>query len=595
MGINKIEELNQKQFNKRQEVQIFLNKLTTITKNKKFNFNTEEIIFELTGLIDKFSRDSIKISLLSEISSGKSTFLNALVFNEPILESKIGETTAKLFHIKYGEKYTIDGEVKENIQELKSKIASENSKNLKAIEEDKEMDSVQSIITLPDENLKKGIELYDTPGFAAIKEKKIITLLKNVISQSDVTILLLDISQGIKETERLFIRNMFRNIQMNKRFIVLNKYDTIVDEDDLVLKSKDEINQEIDTLISSIEDTLQKLQNDSSQKIESYYLSAKKALVAKVKNDTKKLEESRFPIFEEVFWQRVVEAKDELFEDNVQLFNSLQDSIQKILEEQRIYLQREKSRLDLEITTSSKNQRRILELKKDIKPLIELNINTSKRERKLEIEMHKLIEDILYILKINLASKLSSIGYFQKLQFWTLKKRYSNTLLSILEEARSYIIQQVNNFILMSSRDRQEMNATLWSINKNLKDLLITPEVDDKIDVDGLVDRVINKMEKNLQWNSSTFIELLKFNVITKDSKPLEPSYFELKQEILMVRKACSQSIIKRAKERKHGIILIRNEIEKMEKTMSKKELLEREVHEVIALIEKLDNWLEIK
>jgi len=594
MGINKIEELNQKRFQKRQEVQIFLNNLTTITKNKKFNFNTEEIIFELTGLIDKFSRETIKISLLSEISSGKSTFLNALVFNEPILESKIGETTAKLFHIKYGEEYTIDGEVTENIQELKTKIASENSKNLKAITEDKEIDSIQSIITLPDENLKQGIELYDTPGFAAIKEKRIITLLKNVISQSDVTILLLDISQGIKETEHLFIRNMFRNIQINKRFIVLNKYDTIVDEDDLILKSQEEINQEIETLISGIEDTLQKLQNDTSQKIESYYLSAKKALVAKVRDDAKKLEDSRFPIFEEAFWQRVVEAKDELFEDNVELFNSLQNRVQKILEKQRIYLQREKSSLDLKITTSSKNQHRIVELKKDIKPLIELNIHTSKRERELEVEMHKLVEDILYILKINLASKLSSIGYFQKLQFWTLKKRYTKAVISILEEARSYIIQQTNNLIAMSSRDRLEMNATLWSINKNLKELLITPDIDDKIDVEGLVDRVISKMEKSIQWNSSTFIELLKYNILTKESKALEPSYFEVKQEILTVRKACNKAIIKRAKERKNAIILIRNEIEKMEKTMTKKELLEQELLEVVTLIEKLDVWLEV-
>ena len=123
MGINKIEELNQKRFQKRQEAEIFLKNLNNITTNSRFNFNMEGVIFELKGLIDKFSRDSVKISLLSEISSGKSTFLNALVFDKPILESKIGETTTKLFHIKYGERYTIDGIEKENIDELKAEIA----------------------------------------------------------------------------------------------------------------------------------------------------------------------------------------------------------------------------------------------------------------------------------------------------------------------------------------------------------------------------------------------------------------------------------------------------------------------------------------
>ncbi len=39
MGINQIEELNQKRFKKRQEVEIFFNNLKNITRDRKVNVN----------------------------------------------------------------------------------------------------------------------------------------------------------------------------------------------------------------------------------------------------------------------------------------------------------------------------------------------------------------------------------------------------------------------------------------------------------------------------------------------------------------------------------------------------------------------------
>ncbi len=593
MGINQIEELNTKRFQKRQEVENFLTNLNNITDNEEFTVKIEEIIFELKGLIDKFSRDSVKISLLSEISSGKSTFLNALVFNNPILESKIGETTTKIFHIKYGDEYSIDGLKQESIEALKSEIASQNSTNLKAMMEDRELESIQSVITLPNSNLKKGIELYDTPGFAAIKEKRIIKLLKDVISKSDVTILLLDISQGIKESEHLFIRNMFKNIQINKRFIVLNKYDTIVNEDDLILKSQNEIDKEIAKLISGMEATLQQLQNDQNQKIETHYLSAKKALVAKIKGDKEKLKESRFPLFEEIFWKRVVEAKDELYEDNLRTFHALKIRVYQILTQQRTLLEREKSTIEFKITTSSKNQKKISELKRDVEKLKALNLDTPNQKNRIETEMNRVVEDILYILKTNLASKLTTITYFQKLQFWTLKRRYQEIILSVLKDANSYITQQINNFILFSSKDREETNALLWTINQNLQELLITPKYDKEIDVNSVVDKIISQMEKNIQWNSSIFFTLLKYNIITESSNLLEPSYFELKQEILSIKKANRENLIEREKERNNAIILVEEEIEKMEKSIKKKSILEQKRADIEIIIEKIDFWLK--
>ncbi|HIC78478.1 MAG TPA: hypothetical protein EYP02_04775, partial [Sulfurovum sp.] len=315
MGINQIEKLNQRRLKKRQEVEIFLNNLNTVSKDRAFHFDIKNIKLELTGLIDKFQRDTINISILSEVSSGKSTFLNALVFGESILESTIGETTAKIFNIRYGKKFSINGEEKESLLALKKQISIENHKNLESINNNENINNLQSIITLPNENLKRGIELYDTPGFATINESAILPLLKDTISKSDATILLLDISQGIKKSEYHFIENMIPRIQNNKRFIVLNKYDTLIDEENLILKSKEQIDSELKNLIHNIESKLQLLQKEPNKKIDTYHLSAKKALVSKIENDTVKFEESRFGLFEKDFWSRVITAKGEIFED----------------------------------------------------------------------------------------------------------------------------------------------------------------------------------------------------------------------------------------------------------------------------------------
>ncbi|MCK5854160.1 MAG: dynamin family protein [Sulfurovaceae bacterium] len=592
MGINQIEALNQKRFDKQQEVKIFLNNLNSITENRTFNFNIEETNFELTGLIDKFNRDTISISILSEVSSGKSTFLNALVFNKPILESKIGETTSKIFHIKYDESYSIDGIKTESITNLKEQIAKENHKNLEVINQDEEISAMQSVITLPNKNLKKGIELYDTPGFATLKEKKIITLLKEVISKSDATILLLDISQGIKESEHLFIKKMLRNIPLNKRFIVLNKYDTILDEDDLAIKTKEEIEEEISALIQNIESTLQTLQQDSTQKIESFHLSAKKALVGKVKNDTLRLQESRFPIFEEVFWKRVVEAKDETFEDNIQLFNRLQEKVKKAFREQKSILEKEKRTLELKVNATIENQSRILTLKRDIERLQELNKSTKDRQKNIEAEEHKLLADILYILKINLTSELTSITYFQKIKFWTLKNRYKNSILYGIKNARSYIIQHINKFILVSSKERGEMDSILWSINQNLTQLIVVGKHNKKIDLSKMMDRVITRMENHITWDNSTLFALLKYNIITKKSKELEPSYLELIAEISSIKRVNNNSIIKGRVERENYIVLVEEKIEKMQKMLEERYILEKEIQDITLLIEEIDIWI---
>ena len=592
MGINQIEALNKKRFEKREEVKLFLNNLNNITRDRKLNFNIKELIWELLGLMDKFNRDTIKISIFSEVSSGKSTFLNTLVFNKPILESKIGETTAKIFHIKYGDTYSINGIEKENLIAIKEQIALENHQNLEKMKENQNLTATSSVITLPHENLKKGIELYDTPGFATIKEDKIITMLKEVVSKSDVAILLLDISQGIKESEHLFIRKILHNIQTNKRFIVLNKYDSILNEDDLAIKSKEEIEQEIAMLIEEIERTLQTLQEDATQKIKTFHLSAKKALVGKVTKDMHKLEESRFPLFEKVFWNRVIEAKDELFEENIQTFDRVQEQFKKIFKKEREILTKKRKMVELKLASSMDNQRKILTLERDITRLQELSNGSKKREENLTEQESILREDILYMLRVNLASELSTITYFQKLRFWTLKKRYQKIILSVIEDARSYMIQNLNRFISNSTKERRELDAILWSINQNITHLLILPKYNKTINVEEIMERIITKVENQISWNNAMLIALLKYNKSTKELKTLEPSYLGLVQEISDIKRVKSNTIINEKAQIERYIEMVEHEIKKMQQSKEEQEKLEQEIKELTLFIEDIDAWV---
>ena len=591
MGINQVEELNQKRFQKREEVESFFKNLNNIVADRTFNFNIEDIYFELTGLIDKFSRDTIKISIFSEVSSGKSTFLNTLVFNKPILESKIGETTAKIFHIKYGDRYTINGIEKENLFEIKEQIAKENRINLEMMTENQDLMDTQSVITLPHENLKKGIELYDTPGFASIKEKKILAMLKEVVSQSDAIILLLDISQGIKESERLFIKKILHNIQINKRFIVLNKYDSVVNEDDLAIKSKEEIAQEIAVLIEEIESTLQMLQDDTTQKINSFYLSAKKALVGKIQNDSFKLQQSRFPIFEEAFWKRVVEAKDEVFEENIKAFDRVKKSVNEELKKEREILDKKLKRLELKLVSSMESQHKILILEREIERLKRLKSSSTKIKESLISQEHIVREDILYILKVNLVSELSNITYLDKLRFWRLKDRYEEIVILVMKNATSYIVEKLNSFILNSIEYRKELDAILWTINQNITEPLATPKYK-KIDLEEITNRVIDKMENYLGWDISMFFTLLIYNIFTKDSELLEPSYVELMREISDIKRDLSIELFNKKSQIDKYISMVENEIEKIKQSKKEQVSLEKKIKEVSLFIDDIDKWI---
>ncbi|WP_340690145.1 dynamin family protein [Hydrogenobacter thermophilus] len=97
----------------------------------KLPINFNEYINRLEGVLKSLLDDKVRVSVIAEVSNGKSTFLNALIFRDKILEARIGETTARLYHISYGEKYAIKykDSVKEfdNLEDIKNFIKEKNT------------------------------------------------------------------------------------------------------------------------------------------------------------------------------------------------------------------------------------------------------------------------------------------------------------------------------------------------------------------------------------------------------------------------------------------------------------------------------------
>jgi len=592
MGINQIEILNQKRFKKKQEVEIFLNHLNILTLNRRFNFDIDNMKLELNGLLAKFQRETINISILSEVSSGKSTFLNALVFGEPILESTIGETTAKIFNIKYGKDFSINGVKKQSLLEIKEQIQHENHNILESAD-DEISKTLQSVITLPNENLKKGIELYDTPGFSTMNESYIIPLLKETISQSDATILLLDISQGIKKSEYHFVKEMLLRIQTNKRFIVLNKYDTLINEDNLVLKSKEEIEREITNLIYHIESKLQLLQGTSTQKIETHHLSAKKALVAQIQNDDVKFKESRFGLFEEEFWSRIITAKDEIFEDNINTFEALKKELSLSLIEEKQILFKQKKSLQFQLRTSLNSRDKILKIEKNLATIKKLNnqkLKLKSQNRLVELE-HQLIEEILNILRVNLASELNNIPLSNRVFFWRLKAQYKRTIISVIEDARSFIIRHINFFITEATKNEREKEGAILEINRDLNILFSLERYEKRVNLDATIDRVIERTRGYVPWSSLTLISLLSYNVSTKIKSKIEPSFIELTSEIATIKRDLHNIISNSTMEIEEYSLLVENKLNKIKSSLQNQNRLEREIDEISFFIEDIEGF----
>ncbi|MBI3546030.1 MAG: dynamin family protein [Gammaproteobacteria bacterium] len=326
----------------------------------------------LEHVLSTLRDDKLYVAFVAEFSRGKSELINAIFFanfGQRILPSSAGRTTmcpTEVMHEKNSEPMlrllpietrksgtTITEfrgfpeewqvipldtqspdkmietlqhitEVKhisrEEAQTMGFHIAEEESQNGMRIADDGLVEIPKwrhAIINIPHPLLDQGLVILDTPGLNALGAEPELTL--NMLPSAHAVLFILAADAGVTKSDIDVWHDHIgvRKDSANKgRLVVLNKIDGLWDE----LRDWDEVNREIDR---QIRDTAKHLAIPEQNV---FPVSAQKALLGKVRKDTKVLERSRILALEQALGNEIVPAKREIVRDNIS--GDMEDIIQ---------------------------------------------------------------------------------------------------------------------------------------------------------------------------------------------------------------------------------------------------------------------------
>ena len=140
-----------------------------------------------------------------------------------------------------------------------------------------------AVVNFPHPLLERGLVILDTPGLNALGTEPELTL--NRIPDADAIVFLLDGEAGVTAADLAVWNEHIAPIQNQRhtRFVVLNQLDGLRDD----LKTESDVLNEIDKQVRATAETL------GIEPIQVFPLSARQALVSRIKNDRDALVRSR--------------------------------------------------------------------------------------------------------------------------------------------------------------------------------------------------------------------------------------------------------------------------------------------------------------
>lgn len=199
-----------------------------INKHSSSSERKEKFLSQLHSISNRAGNPILYLAVLGEFSSGKSTFINALL-RQRLLKSARVATTASATYISYGDQLSIKATFLDNeciqatelntlklgqrISEIKANLPREISIKdfIDLLTSDQEVaNHIKRIdILLPEARLKEGLSIIDTPGIGAGAEytSNHSKVTKSVIDESaDAAIVLIPSSQAMSDTLISFLR-----------------------------------------------------------------------------------------------------------------------------------------------------------------------------------------------------------------------------------------------------------------------------------------------------------------------------------------------------------------------------------------------------
>ncbi|OBV28416.1 hypothetical protein BKN38_00410 [Helicobacter sp. CLO-3] len=191
----------------------------TLSHYSKLSAHASNELARLESIID----ESIKIAIVGQFSSGKSTFLNALLGRE-ILPSGITPITSKVCEIRYGEAYELEVRYKDS--SIKHKPLS----FLHTLDELENTHISDFRLYAPNEMLRQ-ICFLDTPGFNS--QNAIDTQTTNQILESVDGIIWLSLIDNVGKQSEKDILQVHIKKYAAKSICVLNQKDRLKNEDEV--------------------------------------------------------------------------------------------------------------------------------------------------------------------------------------------------------------------------------------------------------------------------------------------------------------------------------------------------------------------------
>lgn len=217
-------------FSEMADIQSHIVYATTVLNKYKWNGSViRSLQKQLDAILEKQNDKILNISVIGEFSTGKSSFINALVGYELLAVNVLQGTTIAITIIEYGESYSLSLVDKSNeytiheygdidcLRDALQHYTTDSSYS----------DNISHVkVTLPSDVLKNGFRIIDTPGTNSLEQWHEDITRRAIDDMSDMSIILVDASRPMPETLICFVENTLKDCVKDCLFVA-NKIDIV--------------------------------------------------------------------------------------------------------------------------------------------------------------------------------------------------------------------------------------------------------------------------------------------------------------------------------------------------------------------------------
>ena len=184
---------------------------------------------QLATIVEKQNDKMLNISVIGEFSTGKSSFINALVGYELLAVNVIQGTTVAITIIEYSEDFSI------TLTDFSGRCSKKVYKSIDSLRQQLHIYTTDAAyakninyvtVTLPSDILKNGYRIIDTPGTNSLELWHEEITRRAIRELSDLSIILTDATQPMPVTLMSFVDNTLADSVKNCAFVA-NKIDRI--------------------------------------------------------------------------------------------------------------------------------------------------------------------------------------------------------------------------------------------------------------------------------------------------------------------------------------------------------------------------------